>query len=194
MKRATQHELYVFEGSRFITDGPVEFKFIDYSKELQSERHIASDTDIVVHKALSQAGEHSIAGKHTGALVVVADIFGNNGILPLAEILNEIRPNLGRVYAEDPEALGSLFLDISDKDNPHHDGAIIIDDQTSRVLDANVHLIPPPFMNGNHREPHYRGTRHRTAATYSRISVVRYVGCIGHGKDSLVAFRNGEPL
>ncbi|MFH1420891.1 MAG: diadenylate cyclase [Candidatus Aenigmatarchaeota archaeon] len=183
---------YVFNGSVFVPDGPVEYKSIDYSDVLCHDSRSDFDTSGIAHEALLSAMKDSIPGKHTGTLVVVANIFGNKGKLPLAEILNEERPDLGRVYAKDPEELSRVLLEISDKSSPFHDGAIIIDDDTSRVLDCNVLLIPPPFINGSEHEEHYRGTRHKTAVDYSRLSTTMLTCCLSiNGENVLKEFRRG---
>lgn len=154
----------------------------------------------VLEDALRLVVEKERHGMTYGLLVTVVDLeyddehkFGDRKILKLAEPINGtplfVRDIYGQgLYVSDRgvgvEGLANFLYWVETCEQ--HDGSVVIDGPTSRVLLYNTNLVNIGIASSNGNNPHEngdRGTKRLNAERYSKNAWVERIYTLSHRKD-----------
>ncbi|OGI16115.1 hypothetical protein A3K63_02500 [Candidatus Micrarchaeota archaeon RBG_16_49_10] len=170
---------------------------IDYSDTApEGERSARVDVLETIEKAMGiiyeqQENPRPYGPRYHGLLItVVSDMYGEGNRLKLAKAIGGRRLTT-EAYVEDAESLAKLLTDIATGEA--HDGAIIIDDKTGKVVGYHAWLLSFPFdVDGAMMTNNGDGTRKSIAQQYSEWEWVDAAYTMSEGDGCVRKYVKGE--
>jgi hypothetical protein len=180
------YELTALEGELFETDYSDVFSDNELETQIDLQETIERSLEII-HERVS--GEYEQDPFH-GLIVVLADVYKSGGSLPLSIPIAQRRLTM-ESYVTDAESLAEILYEIGK--GKDHDGAIIIDSTTGKIIGYHIWLLTFPYkLDGEEPVNNGDGTRKSIAHQYSKWSWVPMAYTMSEADGVIRKYDNGE--